>query len=82
MSFMEGFVKTVNDMIGVHFRPGDLVSVKRIRKILGIPASDHSKTQFLRRALSMLEKRGILDLKREDCNSKIYEVSKNRAEIE
>jgi hypothetical protein len=41
--------------------PGTIITVKHVKKALGIPSGDKSATAFVSRALQELERRGVLD---------------------
>ncbi|MFX0100178.1 MAG: hypothetical protein ACFFCS_11405 [Candidatus Hodarchaeota archaeon] len=60
----EGFFKTflisLADDINNKFKEGDLICVRKVRRVLDIPSTDRSKIIFIARALQKLKKFGYL----------------------
>ncbi|MHA1371278.1 MAG: hypothetical protein ACTSWN_10610 [Promethearchaeota archaeon] len=56
-SFLKEIAKTINDK----FPEDAIIEVKNIRRVLGIPSGNRSKTAFISRALRKLCEYGCID---------------------
>jgi hypothetical protein len=60
--FFAAVLHKVAGVINERYKDGQMVDVKTIRKVLGIPPSDRSAIIFLSRALKALEHDGFLGI--------------------
>nr|MDO8112501.1 hypothetical protein [Candidatus Sigynarchaeota archaeon] len=59
--FFTIFVKDVEKVINEHFNDGSIIEVKHVRRVMGIPSKNRSKTAFVARALDTLSENGFLE---------------------
>jgi hypothetical protein len=59
--FFSTFVKDVEKVINNHFTEGAIIDVKYIRRLMGIPSKNRSKTAFVARALDKLSTEGVIE---------------------
>jgi hypothetical protein len=69
------FTERVCDAIREHFKPGDAVTTRQLRLLLGIENTDWSAGNFISQALNMLARRGELVFVRNTRKSKLYKVN-------
>ncbi|NMC07702.1 MAG: hypothetical protein GYA24_20985 [Candidatus Lokiarchaeota archaeon] len=58
--FFSIFVKDVEKVINDHFSEGAIIDVRYVRRLMGIPSKNRSKTAFVARALKKLSNDGLL----------------------
>nr|MDO8084206.1 hypothetical protein [Candidatus Sigynarchaeum springense] len=59
--FFSAFVRDVEKVIKDHFPDGAIIDVKYVRRLMGIPSKNRSKTAFVARALDKLSNNGLLE---------------------
>ena len=59
--FFSAFVKDVEKVIKDHFADGAIIDVKYVRRLMGIPSKNRSKTAFVARALDKLSNNGLIE---------------------
>jgi hypothetical protein len=59
--FFSTFVKDVEKVIKDHFSDGAIIDVKYMRRLMGIPSKNRSKTAFVARALDKLSNNGLIE---------------------
>ncbi len=59
--FFTIFVKDVEKVINEHFNDSTIIEVKHVRRVMGIPSKNRSKTAFVARALNKLSEDGVLE---------------------
>ncbi|MEX2682522.1 MAG: hypothetical protein Q6373_013060 [Candidatus Sigynarchaeota archaeon] len=59
--FFSAFVKYVEKVIKDHFPDGAIIEAKYVRRLMGIPSNNRSKTAFVARALENLSRNGLLE---------------------
>ncbi len=59
--FFSAFMKNVEKVIKDHFPDGAIIDVKYVRRLMGIPSKNRSKTAFVARALDKLSNNGLIE---------------------
>jgi hypothetical protein len=59
--FFTTLVKDVEKVINDHFSDGAIIDVKYVRRLMGIPSKNRSKTAFVARALDKLSIDGTIE---------------------
>jgi hypothetical protein len=58
--FFSTFVRDVEKVIKDHLSDGAIIDVKYVRRLMGIPSKNRSKTAFVARALDKLSSDGVI----------------------